>query len=49
VVDKLKMTGHVDNLKLAGEKRCRKKNFFGYSFALYFAHQTAGHIPIIKR
>jgi len=36
-------------LKLAGEKRCRKKNFYKKGFVLYFAFQTAGHIPIIKR
>jgi len=43
------VTGHVDNLKLTGEKRCRKKNFLDHCFALYFAFQTAGHIPITKR
>jgi hypothetical protein len=35
----------VDNPRQAGEKRCRKKNFFPGAFALYFAVLTAGIIP----
>jgi len=36
----------VDNPEYAGEKRCRKKNFFDRAFAVYFAVLTAGNIPI---
>lgn len=38
--------GFVDNPLKSGEKRCRKKNFFKPCFALYFALQTLGNIPI---
>jgi len=34
----------VDNPQVAGEKKCRKKNFFSNRFALYFAQLTAGAI-----
>jgi hypothetical protein len=36
----------VDNPQKAGEKKCRKKNFFDKAFALYFAVLTAGNIPL---
>jgi len=35
-------------LPYAGEKKCRKKNFFDSAFAFYFAVLTAGNIPITK-
>lgn len=39
----------VDNLKKAGEKKCRKKNFFDKAFAPYFALLTAGNIPLTEK
>jgi len=39
---------YVDNAKYAGEKKCRKKNFFDSVFAFYFAVLTAGKIPITR-
>jgi len=39
----------VDNPQIAGEKKCRKKNFFTKAIGVYFALLTAGNVPLIYR
>jgi hypothetical protein len=39
---------YVDNPASAGEKKCRKKNFFDTAFASYFALLTDGNIRLTR-